>query len=201
MIGIVSGYMRSGTSCMMQALEAGGMCAMRSLERDKAMHAQQAKISAQWGDAVADSYRPNDQYYELNPSDYHIDDFPLMFDGRLIKCLAPGVMLVSPAGRPLYRCVFMRRNRRAIADSVYAMTGRVPSMLESDLFDRRMAKTVDCLRDRKSFVSVEEVWFDEMVRDPRGTFERLLRAGWPIDPAVAAEVPDSSKRRMLGAAA
>ena len=92
---VVSGYMRTGTTMMMKALEAGGL----------------------------DAYYTNKELRELSPTDFHPYDFPRQYEGRLIKCM--GGALVSAAVMPYgMRVVFMMRDPREIEDSYEKMFGK-----------------------------------------------------------------------------
>ena len=77
MIYVVSGFMRTGTSMMMKALEAGGMDASYKQSRDVMK------------DHYADEYyNPNiGGLYELEKQDYQKWDFPRDYEGKLIKAL------------------------------------------------------------------------------------------------------------------
>lgn len=179
MIYIVTGYMRSGTSMMMRALEAGGLEAVYSRKRDEEMNAR-------WGEP---DFLPNDSYYELEWNDYISPDFPRAYEGKLIKVMRGHVMKI-PVGE--YRAIVMRRPAREIALSYMAAFGHVPPEIERE-FDAMMDKVVGILRDRRSFLTVDEVWYRDVVENPRAVFERL---NWPIDVEKAAAVPSRDRMRF-----
>lgn len=179
MIYIVSGYMRSGTSMMMRALEAGGLEAVYSKKRDENMNRR-------WGEP---DFIPNDSYYELEWADYMAPDFPRAYEGKLIKVMR-GHLIKIPPGE--YRVVVMRRPAREIALSYMAAFGDVPTEVERG-FDAAMDTYVSILRDRRSFLSVDEVWFRDAVERPH---EVLSRLGWPIDVEKAASVPARDRVRF-----
>ena len=83
-IYIVSGWMRSGTSMMIRALEAGGMEAV---------------------------YTPGHPDYELSKEDYRLNRSPELYEGKVVKSLRFGTeqMWPWPGG---YRVVFMDRDSR-----------------------------------------------------------------------------------------
>lgn len=183
MIYIVSGFMRCGTSMMMKALEAGGLTAAYSSERD-------ARMNRQWGDVdKPGGYVPNDGYYELDPDDYQAKDFPAAYEGKLIKCLWGGILRLPPGE---YRLIFMRRAAREIRTSLLAFFGQPHHFAERPDFDAQMDKIIAIARDRRSFLSVDEIQYLDALMKPEEVFAGL---GWPIDPEKAAAVPDANKRR------
>lgn len=180
MIYIVSGYMRSGTSMMMRALEAGGMTASFSRERDK-------MLEKRWGepDKSNTRYSPNPNgYYELKSEDYTAVGFPFEYEGKLIKCLW-GLITILPVGE--YRVIFMRRPTEEIRASHMAAFSETPAFVDSNNFEKKMNDTVAILRDRKSFITVDEVWMGDVIADPKKVFKSL---DWPVDPELAAVIPN-----------
>ena len=104
MIFIVSGFMRSGTSMMMRALEAGGLEAAYDSSRDV--------MNDKFGD---DNYKINPgSFYEILPMKYRGLNFPLDYRGKLIKVLLWGLtnMWVHE-----YKIVFMLRDFEEIRQS------------------------------------------------------------------------------------
>lgn len=181
MLYIVSGFMRSGTSMMMAALEKGGLDAARSIERDKEM-------AARWDDP---DYVVNSEYYELQRSDYQAPDFPAKFDGKLIKCLMPGAIRL-PAGFE-YRIVLMRRATPEINTSLFAAFGQANmDTTNPEDFERNMERYTGIMRDRRSVKSLDVLWYRDVLADPVGAFASL---DWPIDPVAAARTIDRSKAR------
>jgi len=184
MIYIVSGYMRSGTSMMMQALEAGGMEVACSLGRD-------ARMNAKWG---APDYLPNQRYYELEPEDYRDASFPAAYEGRLVKCLWGGALRLRPVTS--YRVVFMRRETQAIQQSLTAFFGTPTAETRSADFQRHLDNAVSILRDRRSVASLHEVGYSDVVRNPLQVFDMLAKEGWPINPVSAARIPETKRIRF-----
>jgi hypothetical protein len=183
MLYIVSGYMRTGSSMMMRALEAGGLEAVYSTRRDEEMNKR-------WGEP---DYLPNDSYYELDAEDYMRGDLEQRYDGKLIKCLAGGALRLPPGD---YRVVFMRRPAAEIRMSLMAFFGTdQPATQHGDL-DKAMDNVVAILRDRKSFRSVDELQYHDVLRDPRAAFASL---GWPIDVEKAAAIPQKHRARFVDA--
>jgi hypothetical protein len=175
--------MRSGTSMLMQALEAGGLEAVYSKKRDEQMNAR-------WGDA---DYLPNDSYYELDAEDYQRGDLAQRYSGKLVKCLVGGALRLPPGD---YRIVFMRRPAAEIRVSLLAFFGSdQPATQHGDL-DRTMDSAVAILKDRKSFLSVDELHYHDVLREPVAAFASL---NWPIDAAKAAAIPNREKARFIDA--
>lgn len=186
MLYIVSGFMRSGTSMMMRALEAGGLEAVYSKKRDQEMNAR-------WGDA---DYLPNDSYYELDGEDYLRGGLEQRYDGKLVKCLWGGMLRLPPGD---YRVVFMRRPAEEIRVSLLAFFGNDGAARQFPDLDKGMDRIVDILRDRKSVVSVDAVEYRDVLADPCAVFRRLAANGWPIDPLKAAAIPDRDRARYSNA--
>jgi hypothetical protein len=174
---VVSGFMRTGTSMMMRALEAGGLDARYRQSRDV--------MKARFAD---EHYDPNvGGLYELEPRDYRRPDFPHGYEGTLIKALNLGVpnMAVMPGG---IRVVFMRRDTEEVRQSYAAFFDR---QLENvDHLDDRMVDIIARIRNRRDVVSLHVFWYREIIENPRGHFLRLQADGWPIDARAAAAVVD-----------
>jgi hypothetical protein len=183
MLHIVSGFMRSGTSMMMQALEAGGMQAVYSPKRDQEMNAR-------WGQP---DYLPNDSYYELDGEDYLRGDLGARYDGKLIKCLWGGILRLPPGD---YRVVFMRRPAAEIRVSLLAFFGDDYAARQYPDLDKAMDGIVEILKDRKSFRSVDVVHYHDVLRQPEAVFRRLAGNGWPISASKAAAIPSRDKARF-----
>jgi len=174
---------------MMRSLIAGGMDASFSRERDQ-------RMNAMWGEAdVPDGYVPNEDYYELDTADYQAHDFPAQFEGKLIKCLWGAVDRMLPTLR--YRIIFMRRPTEEIRASMIAAFGMQEETADPH-FEKRLRRVIDCLRDRRSVLSVDEVWLGDVMKNPVATFKRLRNHGWPVDPDAAASVPNRLNIRFGG---
>lgn len=180
MLYIVSGFMRSGTSMMMRALEAGGLEAVYSTKRD-------TEMNARWGDP---DYLPNDSYYELDAEDYLRGDLEQRYPGKLVKCLWGGVLRLPPGD---YRVVFMRRPAAEIRVSLLAFFGSDYAARQFPDLDKAMDGVIEILRDRRSFRSVDVLQYRDVLSDPVAAFASLQ---WPIDVAKAAAVPQAEKARF-----
>jgi hypothetical protein len=183
MLHIVSGFMRCGTSMMMQALEAGGLDAVYSARRDEEMNAR-------WGEA---NYKPNDKYYELDGEDYLRGDLEQRYPGKLVKCLWGGILRMPPGD---YRIVFMRRPAAEIRVSLLAFFGTDYAAVRIPDLDRSMDGIIEVLRDRKSFRSVDVLHYHDVLANPFAAFATLKRSGWPINVRAAAAIPSREKARF-----
>lgn len=185
MIYIVSGYMRSGTSMMMQALESGGMRAVYSAQRDE-------RMNRRWGDP---DYKPNEHYYELEAEDYQDASFPSAYEGKLIKCLWGGMLRLRPVTK--YRVIFMRRGAQEIRRSLTAFFGQPTKSAQDVNFQKRLDNVASILRDRRSVLSVHEVQYVDVVSNPFPVFKMLANEGWLIDPEKSAQIPHRSRMRFV----
>lgn len=183
MLYVVSGFMRTGTSMMMGALEAGGLEVAYSTDRNREMNEK-------WGQP---DYLPNDNYYELGADDYSRGDLAERFAGKAVKCLWGGVLRL-PVGE--YRVVFMRRPVAEIHISLLAFFGNDYAASRYPDFDKLMDTVVEVLRDRRSMKTVDVVQYHDMIRDPVKTLTDL---NWPIDVKRAAKVPQRHRARFASA--
>lgn len=174
---VVSGFMRTGTSMMMRALEAGGLEACYRQSRDVMK------------DRFADEfYDPNiGGLYELERGDYQEFGFPRKYAGKLIKALNVGVprMAVMPGG---IRVVFMRRDTEEIRQSYDAFFDKQLRNVEH--LERNMADIIERIQNRKDVLFLDVFWYREVVEKPLEHFKKLVEHGWPIDPSVAAATVD-----------
>ena len=179
----VSGFMRTGTSMMMRALEAGGLEACYQQSRDVMK------------DRFADEhYDPNvGGLYELERQDYRAWGFPRPYAGKLVKALNMGVprMAVMPDG---IRVVFMRRDPEEIRQSYLAFFDKrlqgVPHL------DRNMQDVIQRIENRKDVLSLDVFWYREVVERPLEHFAALRDRGWPIDPRSSAATVDPALCRF-----
>lgn len=172
---VVSGFMRSGTSMMMKALEAGGMEAVYRQSRDV--------MKDRFADA---EYDPNiGGLFELERADYQKPDFPHGYEGKLIKALrmGPGRMAVMPGG---IRVVFMQRDPEEIRQSYMAFFGRSDFTVEQ--IETDVERSLVAARNRRD-TRVLEVWYRGVVENPRPWFERIRKFyGVPLDVNACASV-------------
>lgn len=94
---IVGGWMRSGTTMMMKALEAGG---------------------------VELAYTPGNEDLELSKDDYKLHVHPELFEGKAAKALKVAVERLYP-WEGGYKIIFMQRDSREQMASWYKRAGKL----------------------------------------------------------------------------
>lgn len=183
MISVVIGFMRSGTSAMMQALIAGGMDAAYSAERN------------QLAEAKADThYHPNKSgLYEVSLTEYLDPSFPLSYQGKLIKIMAWADLAVNSQG---YRVVLLRRDREEIRQSYEAFFCQPLKMPWFGQYEDRMDRLEALLWNRRDVQSVTCLEYRNVVTEPAATMWQLVADGWPIDPDKAALAIDPAQCRF-----
>ena len=169
MIYLVTGFMRSGTSLMMQALEAGGLPVVRNDARDQ--------ITRFHGGFA---YQANPAgLYEVSFEEMQQVGFPCQHDGKALKCVVAWLGLLSPHA---YRVAFMRREPDQIVASAWqAFRIRVTH----ETVWRWTHQGVRTLENRRDVQDVQYVEYADLVTDPALVLKRL---DWPIDAGVAAKV-------------
>lgn len=181
MIYMVTGFMRCGTSMMMQCLEAGGLEAAYNPVRDDL------------AERMSDSkFHPNrGGLYELTRSEYQEKGFPGQekYQGKLIKCLAGGLGRLAevPGG---YKIVMMLRHPEEVRQSY---TGFFPhSHMETAQVVRAFRFARRVLEGRQDF-QYEVVRYRSVISDPEAVLTRLKESlGLPIDVEAAAAKVDPS---------
>lgn len=172
---IVSGYMRSGTSMMMNALTAGGL--------DPAYNKSRNEMNTDYGD---DDYKPNaNGFYELSQKDFQAPDFPAAYEGKLIKVLFGGVAKIKAGD---YHIVFMMRNFEEIRQSYNAFFNANTNITE-ERYNVLMETAIGILEQRRD-VNVTVLNYRDVVQEPYVHFDLLKRKGWDIDVKKAASVVD-----------
>ena len=177
MIYLVTG-LRSGTSMMMAAFEAGGMDVVKSSARDRLVHVAV--------DRMADDYKANPtSFYEPQyRNEARQPDWPRKYDGKVLKVIIPFLNEVAVHD---YRVLFMRRDAEEMRQSYFAAHGGDVRNME-----QTVAEALRTLSNRKD-VELQELWYPDVLNDPRGSFESL---GWPLDVTRAASVIDPTRYRF-----
>lgn len=172
---IVSGHMRTGTSMMMHALEAGGLQVVKSDKRDGLRKNFKDKY-----------YDPNKcGLYELTDNDYRDFRFPMMYEGKVIKCMwyyLPNLI----AGN--YKVVFMMRNPEEVRQSYMAFFNQ-SNLGSLENFKERMKIAINRLKVRND-IEVIVFQYREVVENPNKHFQILKDNGWEIDIKKASSVID-----------
>lgn len=179
---IVSGFMRTGTSMMMAALEAGGM-EVSARESREVMRKQYAD----------EFYDPNaGGLYELEMDDYRALDFPRQYGGKLIKCLVGG--LDQLCVMPKIKIVFMRRDVEEVVQSYEAFFDQKLLINKLD-FQKKMDLVIERMHNRKD-VEIDVLWYRDVIEHPREAFDALKLSGWPIDAERAAAITNPELYRF-----
>ncbi len=179
---VVSGFMRTGTSMMMRALENAGMNASYKQSRDE--------MKSRFADEF---YDPNiGGLYELEREDYQKKDFPKGYEGKLIKALSQGVprMNVTQDG---IRAVFMRRDNEEIRQSYQAFfDSQLDAVAEknTDTFNLFIENIIANINNRKDVLSLDIFWYRDVIENPTKYFTTLKENGWDIDVEKAVSVID-----------
>ncbi len=163
MIYIVSGFMRTGTKMMMEALEAGGM----------------------------DVYLEVNDKYELTVEEVRTAMLnPHVADGKMYKCLAAGVLRLAAWK---YKILYMQRNYDEIKESCEKLFGPgkhvPPSISDYNSLMRYHAGVIDMRKD----IQWTGIQYRAVLEQPLKVFELLKESGWPIDPEKAAAAVDPAK--------
>jgi len=168
---------------MMQALIAGGLSAAWSEERNA--------VADQHAD---EHYHPNKTgLYEVPLKEYGGLNFPLQYQGKLIKIMAWGLdsLAVNHEG---YRVVIMRRDPEEIRQSYEAFFGqKCPPMPE---YYERIELAAEMLANRRDVLSVCVVDYVDLIANAELCMIRRRGDGWPIDPLEAAAVIDPAQYRF-----
>jgi hypothetical protein len=175
-IYIVSGIIRSGTSMMMAALEAGGLEVVRLPERQ------------------TDQYNPSG-IYQLPQKELNTPDFPAHLDGKLIKVLHRQLSKVGPTDG--ISIVFMRRGAEESEQSARAFLRMPPPTTfeaENIIFDKIIAEFIA----RPDVISADIFQYADVINSPLMHFEILKTHGWPIDTELCAKIPKVQYRHFGG---
>ena len=187
---VVSGLPRSGTSMMMQMLQAGGL------------------------EILTDAVRTPD---DSNPKGYleleavkNLDKGPppaWLADarGKAVKVVSSLVTWLP--GTYTYQVIFMRRNLEEVIVSQNTMLlarGTQPDQSQDQhvraVYEKHVDDTLRVLRGRP-WISTLEVDYAETVRNPRATAERVKRfLGQPLDVDRMAAAIDPALHRNRGTA-
>lgn len=183
---IVSGFMRTGTSMMMRALEVGGMEACHKQTKDS--------MRSMYKDEM---YDPNEGgLYELEKQDYHVENFPDMYKGKLIKVLNLGHFGMKKMDK--IKVIYMKRDPEEIRQSHEAFFGIQNinrEKMQVHNIQRAVDENLEILRLRKD-VDLLEFWFRDVVENPVSAFNKIKESGWPIDTEVCVKEVDPTLLRF-----
>ncbi len=160
---LVSGLPRSGTSLMMQMLEAGGLEILTDRER------------------VADADNPKG-YYEWEPIKQIAKKPELLdqenLDGQAIKCIS--MLLERMPLKHNYKVIFMTRPIEEVVVSQAAMLNRRATKgasLDDDQLERGLTAHRNEIRNwlkRVPHMEFIEIDYPTLVRDPRPMIDRIV---------------------------
>jgi predicted AlkP superfamily phosphohydrolase/phosphomutase/tetratricopeptide (TPR) repeat protein len=185
---IVSGLPRSGTSLMMQMLEAGGLALMTDGER-------KADIDNPRGYYEWEAIKQIARKPEL------LDDESVQ--GKAIKCIS--MLLPSLPARHQYKIIFMLRPVAEVVASQQAMTARLgtkgaqlaPEQLERGL--RAHREEVRRWAKNTGHVELLEIHYPSLVQDPKAAIASLIEflgsERLPNEQRMAATVDPALHRR------
>ena len=185
---LVSGLPRSGTSLMMQLLEAGGMPVMTDNER-------KADVDNPRGYYEWEAIKQIAKKPEL------LDDEAV--EGRAIKCIS--MLLPALPGKHQYKVIFMLRPIAEVVASQKAMTTRLgtkgaqlnPAQLERGL--RAHRESLRKWAETMPNVDWLEINYPELVGDPAPAIARLVEflgnERLPNEKEMAAAIDPSLHRR------
>ena len=181
---IVSGLPRSGTSMMMQLLEAGGLPVLTDGER------------------AADSDNPKG-YYEFEPAKSRGDHRAWLDDagGKVVKMVAQ--LLPNLPSGPKYRIVFMERPLEEVIASQDAMLDRLgrPQAGKRSNLARTYAAQIEqvkrVLAQHEGHVSVLPIAYGRALAEPASVVAEISAfLGGVLDTEAAADAIDPSLRRQ-----
>ena len=185
-ITIVSGLPRSGTSMMMQAIEAGGIPALADHIREK------------------DEDNPKG-YYEFEPVKKTREDPSWVpgARGKVVK-MVYSLLYDLPEGYE-YRVIFMRRDMKEVLASQRKMlerTGKQGARVSDEklagLFQAQLAK-FDRWIAARSAMALLSVEYRDMIASPRVQCEKVAAfLGGALDAEAAAAAVDPSLYRNKG---
>ncbi len=180
---MVTGYMRTGTTMMVESLEEAGLEPMVTPARDVRVHKR----------FKGDTYHPNKQgLYEMqNKQVLYAITHPEKINGKLIKCLMGGIPHMA-AWKVGWKVIFMNRNYEEVRQSCRAFELVSPPSKEWWDFYRQLYKDQ---MDMRLDIDWVEINYRDVLEDPLPIFDNLVELGWPINPLRAVSVPDPVRCR------
>lgn len=207
MIYIVSGYRRSGTTAMMQAIQVGGIRCLVSPE----FYTLSAEVDGYMPlpTGCMEIRKPLIRDPAWLRELIRLDQGPAAQDFCL-KVFFDDIIALPPHN---YEVIFMRRLKEEIYDSCrkveeYKTKTEIPPItMYREPFDHYaayseedMEHVIGICRQRKD-MHVTEIWFHELINDPLGTFQFLAgELEFDIDPERAAKtiLPEWYRSKIEG---
>lgn len=162
---IVSGLPRSGTSMVMQTLEAGGMPIATDEEREPDESNPKGYLEIE---GVIDKLSED-------------GEFVFRFKGKVVKIIAYGLRYLPPGD---YKIIYMERNIEEVLDSMEKMAGITDEeRRETRLSFDKLNGMVKAELEGRSDVEVLFVSYNDTLEDPDGQILRVFDfLGLPLDP-------------------
>ena len=183
-VTIVSGLPRSGTSLMMQMLDAGGMPVLSDLERP------------------ADESNPKG-YFELEAVKGSANDVSWLekANGKAVKVIAQLLKFLPDDYQ--YKVIFMERDMNEVLHSQQTMLGRMQPGRDPNSFPVTLAKSFEKALERtkaweqkQANVEMIRVNYHHLLENPKEVSESIYQfLGVKLDPGVMAKVVDPSLYR------
>lgn len=178
---------------MMRSLVFGGLACVCDRDQEVFAHMQATR-----------DYHPNpDGRFELTGERQMLEmcfPDPAIYGDKVIKLFAPpwGGLERIRAGE--YKIVWLHRPAKERWASFVRAHAKKPlelcfNRLAQEHRDERVQETFGILKQRRD-VKLYEVDYEDVIREPLPFFRCLKRAGWPIDPAEAATIPNPEKKRF-----
>lgn len=173
---LISNIHRSGSSMMMRCLTSSGMEGIYDKELDNTL-----------GLFIQDDYHPNPngfyQTMEINLESHKVVKYPFR------------KLLSLPFGE--YNICFLKRNPAEIELSIQQFTPYVSwgdDMIVLEFYDLIINTLLENLASRPD-VKLTVLNYADIINDPVHEFNKLVDAGWPIDPVLASSFVDSNLYR------
>lgn len=183
---IVSGFPRSGTSMMMGALIEGGVPPYYDEVRQHHMMNR-------------DDYTPNKHgFWEVGSERFmklgFTTDVP---DRHCVKIQAIGLPILT--GDASYKIILMRRDPDLIKESYQAA-------FPGEIFEHKypnwpdyywnLMDNIKGIMGQRRDVELLELWMNDVIKDPKGSMERIKAMGIKLDVAKAAASIDPELERF-----
>jgi len=185
-ITVVSGLPRSGTSLMMQMLEAGGIPPLTDHERE----------------SDADNPKGYYEFQRVKKLDQGDTAWLVQAQGKAVKVVS-ALLARLPPGYD-YQVLFMRRRLEEVLASQEKMLDRLGGEKDIDddemeqLYRKHLRETQEWLKNR-SYVRYIEVDFNTLVTDPGPVVDRVVSfLGADLDEEAMISVVDPDLYRNRG---
>lgn len=181
MVYLVVNMHRSGSSMLMRCLEAGGLDPVYDKFND-----------------ILEYHTPLD--YLPNPNGFYQFDGPFddafynLHIGKLIKC---PIKNISKLPKGNYKVIILRRNPEEIRASMARWTPFVSWGAQEVMtyFYEEYLSALKSILEVRGDMSIVEIEYKNIIKNPINVFEWLQSQGWPINPNLCAEKVDNTLYR------